>query len=140
MLNVPAFSTRDFSAAQHSKLLELHARYSPRAREVLTGRTRVAYILNNRVVVKLPKTSLGIGDNEHEARSYTKLRHEGTRARCRLVGNDIPVLFMQYVRYASPVVLRAKLKAIPEWVYSIDCGQVGFNSFGQLVAYDYGRN
>lgn len=26
----------------------------------------------------------------------------------------------------------------PDWMGFVDCGQVGYNRFGQVVAYDYG--
>lgn len=64
-------------------------------------------------------------------------QHEGCNylAKCRLIktSDNYNVLVMEKVEYAE------YQSNMPRWVDFIDCQQVGFDSKGQLVAYDYGN-
>lgn len=49
-------------------------------------------------------------------------------AKCRLHNSGI--LIMEYVEQVS-------LDNLPDWCDFVDCRQVGYNRYSQLVAYDY---
>lgn len=95
------------------------------------GRNRLVYRLgeHGRYVIKVPKSNYGINDNYHEARIYKEHKDDIiSYARCRLTGT---FLIMEYV---EPI----DTWDIPEWAKYVDCGQVGRNLNGKIVAYDYG--
>lgn len=103
------------------------------------GRQRRVYRHGN-YVVKIPINRNGVHDNWHE---YEVFKHRETYgyiqyARCRLLGD---ILIMQYARCVGPLSDSSgyiPMSVCPEWAYSVDCCQVGYNRFGQIVAYDYG--
>jgi hypothetical protein len=117
----------------------LIARYIPKAIRVEEGRNRIVFIFKN-YVVKLPKSHFGIGDNDWEGSISSGNNLEDEQyARTRLVYyNDVPIVFMERVEEVSPERYFELLQNFP-WVGSIDCGQVGYNNRGKLVAFDYGR-
>ena len=118
------------------------ARYASRALQVFEGRNRRVYHLG-KYVVKIPRHECGIADNEWEGSVRTSKKPNEWNLiyppHKRLVWLDnIPVLFMQYVEHANYSQIRERLGRVPPWVDRVDCGQVGFNKNGLLVAYDYG--
>lgn len=128
-----------------AKLWALYERFLPRCRDYLIGRNRIAFMFNT-YVVKLPWSDDGFGDNDWEGSvsndptspdnewniqyARTRLHYEG----------EIPVLFMERVQPLTTKGIVDRFGAEPEWVMSVDCGQVGINRQGRLVAYDYGYN
>lgn len=50
----------------------------------------------------------------------------------------IPVVFTEKVDDMSFADIKKMFGRVPDWVSSVDCGQVGVNRKGKLVAYDYG--
>lgn len=92
------------------------------------GRNRRVY-KHKGYVVKIPINEYGLADNEFEAQTFKKWHKEFPYARCRMVG---VCLVMEYVEHTFE-------KKLPEWTMSVDCGQVGYNRDGKLLAYDYGR-
>lgn len=55
-------------------------------------------------------------------------------AKCRLIHIDnIPVIGMEFLDLS--IVDKSKL---PEWVFSVDSFQVGYDKNGKLKIYDYG--
>jgi len=119
-------------------ITEIFNRYIPRAIGVTSGRNRVVFHMGH-YVVKIPMNYNGIADNDWEG----SVRHSpdprmAKYARTRMVYHtEIPVVFMEYVKYIAYGELRER-GPVPHWVDGIDCQQVGFNRRGQLVAYDYG--
>lgn len=108
-----------------------------------SGRNREVYRRGN-YVIKVPRNWQGIVDNEHEADvgSYTRKEVPGSiqYARCRLHPGGI--LVMQYAQFVGPGTDPDGFlphKNGPSWMGFVDCGQVGYNRFGKVVAYDYGR-
>lgn len=103
------------------------------------GRNRAVYRHGN-YVVKVPLNVYGVGDNYHE---YHVFRHPErydycSYARCRLMGQ---LLIMQYARFVGPLSDETgyiPYANAPKWADTIDCNQIGYNRFGQIVAYDYG--
>lgn len=96
------------------------------------GRTRKVFRRGN-VVVKIPLNEKGFLDNAMEAGMYRKYGKKGDivpYARCRLTRAGF--LVMEYV---APV---ARGFVAPDWAGFVDCCQVGHNSKGELLAYDYG--
>jgi hypothetical protein len=51
---------------------------------------------------------------------------------------------MEYARYILPGKTDetgyVPYSMAPSWAGEVDCGQVGYNKTGRLVAYDYGRH
>ena len=106
----------------------LQDRYGP-AR--LAGRNRLVFESRG-VVIKLPLNDYGMHDNEREARKYRERRYFHPMAPCRLAKLfDIPLVVMQKVDTKVPY------QDLPEWAAQVDCGQVGRDRRGALVAYDY---
>ncbi len=85
-------------------------------------------------VIKYPINDKGFGDNVHEAYIYKKsltYKYYIQYAKCRLVCKHFCILIMEYV-------IQIPYKDQPEWAQAVDCGQVGINKRGKIVAYDYG--
>jgi hypothetical protein len=106
------------------------------------GRNRQVYRRGN-YVIKVPLNEEGMMDNYHE---YSCQNRRGTNpdgiryAMCRLV-KDSSILVMQYAQFPGPLSEPSGYishEKGPHWMDYIDCGQVGYNRFGQIVAYDYG--
>lgn len=73
----------------------------------------------------------GLTHNMREAADYNNKDKDNfliKMARCRLFRD---ILIMEYV---EPVT---KWQGLPPWVSYVDCGQVGYNCKGELVAYDW---
>lgn len=125
----------------HPALLALYNRYIDRAESLSYGRNRCTFLFNN-FVVKLPMNTNGISDNDWEGSVSNGDNQDPWHvryARTRLIYiEDIPVVFMERVNDASYEAIACKMGEVPIWVDSVDCGQVGFNRRGKLVAYDYG--
>jgi hypothetical protein len=118
-------------------------RYFNKTDKVHGGRNRIAFEFDT-YVVKLPITLNGIADNDWEGSVSNDPDAEPNvwqvqYARTRLYyKGEIPVLFMEKVNYTTREELIDRFGKEPEWVSCVDCGQVGFNKGGKLVAYDYG--
>lgn len=118
----------------------LHKRWLKKANRIEYGRNRIVYIFTT-YVIKLPTCLDGFSDNDWEGSiSNANDDPEEIRyARTRLIyKNEIPILYMEYVVYACEKTITKRLGYYPYWVNSVDCGQVGFNKKGKLVAFDYG--
>lgn len=107
-----------------------------------SGCTRESWLTPTGYVVKIPIND-NYQDNEREAQLW-KERHNlyGDRkdwklARCRLIpGTNI--LVMEYIK---PIEFSNRYQpdspSLPKWCYEVDGCQVGYNSKGEIVAYDY---
>jgi hypothetical protein len=104
------------------------------------GRNRMVFRHGN-YVIKIPLNDHGVDDNYQERDVWTQPRYADVRpqyARCRLLGT---ILIMQFAQFQGPLSDDAGYIAMadcPEWAYAIDCCQVGYNRYGNIVAYDYG--
>lgn len=130
----------DFSPEGLGIIEALHRRYASRSRQVFCGRNRNVFDMG-RYVVKVPKNLDGFADNDWEGSvSNANDNPEEVRfARTRMVDfEEVPLVFMEYVEPASTETIVARLGQEPDWVRSVDCGQVGFARDGRLLAYDYG--
>lgn len=99
----------------------------------IVSRTRVVYIFEDHVI-KVPLTDEGEFSNGLEVNT-SKHQHLPI-AKSEFItinhnGKEMEVMKMEKVQ---PVI--ADYKRMPDWVYSVDCGQVGLTSTGELVAYD----
>lgn len=121
---------------------ELDRKYRPRAKAVQQGRNRRVYIIGT-YVIKVPLNLNGVTDNDWEGSvsngpkpsewDVIYPKHK------RLAWyRGIPILFMEFVRPALTKHITKRLGSVPKWVDRVDCGQVGFNKQGRLMAYDYG--
>ena len=112
--------------------------------EILVGRNRNVFKLSSRVVVKIPTCLDGFADNDWEGSLSNDGEYEFDNgyvqyARTRLCYyKDVPIVFMEYISYAGEEEITTRMGYEPEWVMSVDSGQVGFNRLGHLVAFDYG--
>ncbi len=93
------------------------------------GRHRTVYALpDGRWVLKVPNDpDWGLASNDREARNYQQ-DTTGKLAACYMLSNGNLVM----ERVTAPYM------PLPEWCDYVDCGQVGLNASGALVAYDYG--
>ena len=101
-----------------------------------SGRHRETWRRGN-CVIKIPLCNYGVEDNWQERKLWLKYRttdkDDVQYARCRLIANWL--LMMEYV---EPYHRTKCFQDLPKWTHYIDCGQVGFNRRGKLLAYDYG--
>ena len=113
---------------------ELHEQLWTKYGEPQCGNSRATYISKN-YVFKLPITDDGICQNEDESvllsDDYWKF------AKTKLIDPDSRLICMERVEHASLSKIKETIGSIPEFVFGIDCSQVGFNRRGQLVAYDF---
>lgn len=126
------YDNPEFAEAFHKTAALCEKKYGS---AIAQGRHRRVFE-SKHCVVKLPISLEGNSANLHEAYTF-KTNPNYIYARCRLIRiGDLYVLFMEKVRTRfNPY---DKNEKFPDWVDSIDCGQVGFNSKGKLVAYDFG--
>lgn len=102
-----------------------------------TGTRRAVFLTpNERWVVKVPLSGMGMLGNRTEARRYAALPDD-IYAKARLhniMPLGIPVLFMEYL---EPVM--EGFSELPDWTWGIEMWQVGYDKYGNLKAYDYER-
>lgn len=139
------FIDEDCLDDENKGILEnLHIRYMKRALHVFAGRTRNVFLMSGGYVVKLPKNFDGITDNDWEgsvenSEDSIGVFEEYQYPHHRMVySKGIPVVFMEEVEPLTSKEIVQRFGKEPEWVMSVDCGQVGVNKRGRLVAYDYG--
>lgn len=135
----------DFNKEGYKALRFLYKKYMKKSKgKFSVGRNRIVFILPTNIVVKIPITLAGFGDNDWEGsiRNSNDDPEEIRYARTRMTyyDGDIPIVFMEYVQYANDEKIQSILGYVPDWTMSVDCGQVGFNSRNKLVAFDYGIN
>lgn len=122
-------------------ILDLHRKLIDKYGMPKLGTGRATYI-SKFCVFKLPVTLCGFRLNDWEG-SVSSIGKKGTPyyipiARSKLIFiDDIPIVVMEKVQESSLSEIKSKLGLIPDFVSSVDMGQVGFNHKGQLVAYDY---
>lgn len=127
-------------------MVPLHKHFAKRAIGFTSGRNRNVFIMPRGYVVKLPRCCDGIGDNDWEGSISNSLESIGDDdyvqyPKTRLIYyKEIPILFMEKVKPITPKETVEIFGYEPDWVNSVDCGQVGVNKHGRLVAYDYGLN
>lgn len=102
-------------------------------KELGKGNTRIAFLSPRKnFVIKIPINQCGINDNCRENFRYNQKRKVWyPLARSRLMRNKL-ILVMEYIDTRP-------LGDYPDWCDFVDCRQVGYNSKGKLVAYDYGQ-
>lgn len=127
-------------------MAQLYLRFVDRCQQWCVGRNRITFVMG-KYVVKLPWSIGGFGDNDWEGSVDTDPAYYNDPwtiqyARTRLTyTNGVPIVFMEYVPHLSYTAVREMHNGKePDWVASVDCGQVGLNRNGRLVAYDYGYN
>lgn len=111
--------------------LELLKKLNDKYEYIGCGRNRIVFkSKNGKYVIKVPRNIEGNGDNFRE----TKKEDFGfpVPKSKRILLDDFCCVIMEYVEHAY-----FKDKKVPSWVSWIDCGQVGYNRKGELVAYDY---
>lgn len=114
------------------KTLALIHKYAQKYGVPDVGRTRAVFTTGDDEVVKVPINDEGAMANGYEHRGYRQENPYTPVAANRYEIHDgVEVLVMERLRIAS-----VDYKKMPDWVMSVDGGQVGYNSKGELVAYD----
>jgi hypothetical protein len=123
------------------ELLDIHKYMCEKYGLPKIGTGRVAYI-SKKVVFKVPIDIDGFRLNDWEA-SLVSL-HAGTpyeiplaKSRHFFGSQDIPIVVMEKVKEMSLSEIKEMFGEIPSFVSAVDMGQVGLNSRGKLVAFDY---
>lgn len=104
------------------------------------GLTRVVWNTNKGHVFKVPRCDKGSLDNSWESSisiEQTEKHEEGYAKTKGFLVNDYLVCIAEYITSASNAELKEVFGKIPDWTYSIDCQQVGFDKKGFLKAYDF---
>lgn len=98
------------------------------------GRNRMVFALKSKnFVIKIPLNIAGNSDNFIEGKKQD-FGYPVAKARS-IILNDFCCVIMEYVEHACRFD-----HELPDWTGFVDCGQVGFNKKGELVAYDFGYN
>lgn len=134
--------SKEFPRNIETLIKELHLRFQKKnPLDFHASRNRNVFLFKNHVV-KIPSSPLGMLDNEWEGSVSTSpeyiddpkwIQYPKTRL---FYWKGIPVLFME--RLEIGVVEGKGYHELPDWVMSVDGGQVGYNRQGRLLAYDYG--
>lgn len=99
------------------------------------GRHRAAFLTpSGNFVIKVPIDEMGFVDNFREYRMWRQIDKWMPKehlARCKLHQSS-GILVMEAVDLAYEYPVDGT-----DWIGFIDCGQVGYNRRGRLVAYDY---
>lgn len=119
--------------------------YYEKCLNVSYGRNRLAFVFDT-YVFKVPCCEAGCGDNDWEGsvqntiesfNNYEYIQYPKTEL---FYFEELPICKMELVTQANSKEIKSVLGFVPDWIYSIDCQQVGFTVEGRLVAYDYGLN
>ena len=140
--------SNDFDEEYTDILKCIHKKYANKAVAFYGGRTRNVFDLGKGYVVKIPCSPGGEGDNDWEGSIFNGEDRDDLcavqypdRKRLVYVGKyKIPILFMELVMPLTGDKIIKLFGYEPDWVRSVDGGQVGVNKHGRLVAYDYGLN
>lgn len=105
------------------------------------GRNRLVFF-SKFVVIKIPLNEDGITDNEYESsvmggKAFTKIwvkPEYNTYPNTKFL--ELDGLWCVMMKKVKPTY--ESYDELPNWVGFIDCGQVGYDRSGKLVAYDYG--
>lgn len=122
----------------HDLIDAIHAK-PERFTYLSAGRHRMAFLdIRTDFVVKIAHNIDGIQANREEVSSFRNRNSNSLpMAKCYswVIVEDCPIaIVMEYVEMAKD---RYTLSIIHPWVWSVDCGQVGYNKQGKLVAFDY---
>jgi hypothetical protein len=100
------------------------------------GCNRMVFSFDDDTVIKIPINSQGFFDNYREAVVWETAQFPYPCAKSRLIHDkDYPDVVLLSMEKVEPV--QTPLRELPSWVYSVDCGQVGYTKDRELVAYDY---
>ncbi|EGQ8302283.1 hypothetical protein ACFKAH_003479 [Vibrio parahaemolyticus] len=119
-------------------LLDLHSKMIDKYGMPKLGTSRVSYV-SKKAVFKVPISQDGFKYNDFEL-SLLSSNIEGgaVYGHTRLAKPmGIDVIAMEIIERAEIEDIESRLGSVPDWIYEIDMGQVGFNSKGVLKAYDY---
>jgi len=112
--------------------------------DICWGLRRCVFVFKN-YVIKVPINYNGVRDNDWEGSisdlgpDINDISYPKTKLAYPKVKNSyIPIVFMEYVKWATTKEIKEKLGYYPDWIGYVDCGQVGFTKSGRLVAFDYG--
>lgn len=105
-----------------------------------SGRNRLVFKLKSgNYVLKFPLNEDGVSDNDWEASTCSNKndrdRDEVQWPKTRYI--EIEGFICCIMEYIEPIT-SFENKNLPDWINSVDGGQVGYNKKGLLLAYDYG--
>lgn len=108
------------------------------------GRNRIVFLLKSgNYVLKFPLNDAGEGDNDWESSLETNKNDENNDLDFDVITHhtrwiEIEKFCCVIMEYIVPTT--EKDNNLPNWCKSVDCGQVGYNKDGILMAFDYGIN
>lgn len=123
------------------RVLDLHKSMTGKYGTPKFGTGRATY-LSKYCVFKVPVSVDGFRLNDLEGSTISigepnKIGYIPI-ARSRLILiKDVPIVAMEKVIEADINDIKDKIGKVPDFVSSVDMGQVGFNKKGNLVAFDY---
>lgn len=111
--------------------------FTKRYGQPMVGRTRAVFDRGDGYVIKVPMNGEGYAANNTEVIHASMDDPWIPVAECwheedySITPKGVPTLVMEKVEHC-----RLDYKELPDWVMSVDGGQVGYNKKGELVAYD----
>lgn len=124
----------------HTQIRRQIDHYTRQYGQPLLGRTRAVFDRGDGYMVKVAMNGEGLMANRSEILTHEEPDSYIPVAPCRMetdysvVPEGMEVLVMEKVDIKGASHL--SYKEMPDWVGSVDCGQVGYDSKGRLVAYD----
>ena len=107
--------------------------------EIGCGSFRVVLQETSKTVIKIPMDDMGITCNLIENLMFKDYNESGILAKCDLFYfRKIPILRMEYVTHWKETGIPKN--KLPKWANKIDHIQVGVNSKGKVVCFDYAHN
>lgn len=102
------------------------------------GRTRAVFIKENSVV-KVPLNGEGMLANSREisaSYAYQEEPEERIPMAITAPGETKTGVAYAVAQRVTPLTGRVNYSELPDWVGAVDCAQVGYTKYGDLVAYD----
>lgn len=114
---------------------EMRKRFKP----LSYGKDRITFA-HKGFVIKIPRDMDGYIANRTEYELYRKHGKKKGYARCRMWGDALVMERVACARGLTRVIDYdpQPVYDLPKWTRKIDNQQVGYDSKGRLVAYDYG--
>ena len=117
------------------KLIKLYNIFNKRFKYLSSGRHRDVFISKTgKYVFKVPNCHSGICANDIEGSWFCD---EYAHHKLFYI-NEIPIVIMEYLKEMDTETYLKLCKTEEyDWINGIDCGQVGYNRKGDVVAFDW---
>ena len=104
----------------------------------LVSRTRVVFRTGDGYVIKVPITEEGVAANVYEVRLSSSENPIFPMAKTEFYKEHPVPCYLAVVKAeeVDPICYPQDEADFPDWVFIVDCQQVGYTKSGELVAYD----